>query len=154
MERKEDPFMKKQLTAVLLIFALLLTLAGCAAVHAVRQLDAVEDRIEAKLDIAEDKLEDSLRKAVRPSPTAASAQTPPAVTESPQMLTKEQAQQIALDYLNLTADQVKWLYTEYEMDDGIPQFDIELHQGDWEHEFEIHAKNGQILSYDKDHKYD
>lgn len=49
---------------------------------------------------------------------------------------------------------MKWLYTEYEMDDGIPQFDIELHQGDWEHEFEIHAKNGQILSYDKDHKYD
>ena len=44
--------------------------------------------------------------------------------------------------------------TEFEVDDGAPQYDVEFHQGDWEYEFEIHAENGKILSYDKDHKYD
>ena len=146
--------MKKQLTAVLLIFALLLTMAGCSAANAVQKLDAAEDKVEAKLDAAEDKLEDSLRKAVSPAPDA--APTAPAVvpTESRQELTKEEALQVALDHLGFTADQVTRVRTEYEIDDGIPQYDVEFHQGDWEYEFEIHAENGKIISYDKDHKYD
>jgi len=146
--------MKKQLTAVFLIFALLLTMAGCSAANAVQKLDAVEDKVETKLDAAEDKLEGSLRKAVSPAPSA--APTAPAVvpTESRQELTKEEALQVALDHLGFTADQVTRLRTEYEIDDGIPQYDVEFHQGDWEYEFEIHAENGKIISYDKDHKYD
>lgn len=146
--------MKKQLTAVLLIFALLLTMDGCSAANAVQKLDAVEDKVETKLDAAEDKLEDSLRKAVSPAPDA--APTAPAVvpTESRQELTKEEALQVALDHLGFTAEQVTRVRTEYEIDDGIPQYDVEFHQGDWEYEFEIHAENGKIISYDKDHKYD
>jgi len=146
--------MKKQLTAVFLIFALLLTMAGCSAANAVQKLDAVEDKVETKLDASEDKLEGSLRKAVSPAPSA--APTAPAVvpTESRQELTKEEALQVALDHLGFTADQVTRLRTEYEIDDGIPQYDVEFHQGDWEYEFEIHAENGKIISYDKDHKYD
>lgn len=145
--------MKKQLTAVLLIFALLLTMSGCSVAHAVQKLDAAEDRVEDKLDAAEDKLEDSLRKTVTPAPK----EEPPAPTETqpaPEKLTQEQALKIALDHLGFTADQVTRLRTEYEIDDGIPQYDIEFYQGDWEYEFEIHAENGKILSYDKDHKYD
>ena len=61
---------------------------------------------------------------------------------------------IALDYLGLTADQVQRLRTGYEIDDGIPQYDVEFLEGDWEYEFEIHAETGKILSFDKDHKYD
>lgn len=152
--------MKKQLTAVLLIFALLLTMSGCSVAHAVQKLDAAEDRVEDKLDAAEDKLEDSLRKTVTPAPKEeppAPTETAPAPAETqpaPEKLTQEQALKIALDHLGLTADQVTRLRTEYEIDDGIPQYDIEFHQGDWEYEFEIHAENGKILSYDKDHKYD
>lgn len=164
--------MKKQLTAFLLIFALLLTMAGCSTANAVQTLDAAEDRIEAKLDDAEDKLEDSLREAATPAPTVvptipavpteepekpaqpAPAETLPPAAEGSQKLTREQAQKIALDYVGFTADQVTRLRTEYEIDDGIPQFDVEFHQGDWEYEFEIHGETGKILSYDKDHKYD
>ena len=165
--------MKKQLTAVLLIFALLLTMSGCSVAHAVQKLDAAEDRVEAKLDAAEDraeakldaaedKLEASLRNNGSPAPAAASKEAVPAPTpvetqpvpENTQKLTKEQALEIALNHLGFSADQITRLRTEYEIDDGIPQFDIEFHQGDWEYEFEIHAENGKILSYDKDHKYD
>lgn len=150
--------MKKQLTAVLMILALLLTMVGCSVANAVQMLDAAEDKVEAKLDAAEEKLEKSFREAAAPAVPVetrpAPVETIPAVTEPAGKLTREQAEKIAFDYLGFTADQVTRLHSEYEIDDGIPQFDVEFHQGDWEYEFEIHAENGRILSYDKDHKYD
>ena len=150
--------MKKRLTAVLLVFVLMLSMAGCSAAHALQKLDAAEERMENRLDIAEDKLEDSIRKAVAPAPETteapAPADTKSGTVESDRLLTQEQAQQVALDYLGITADQVSRLHTRYEIDDGLRQYDVEFIQGDWEYEFEIHAENGKILSYDKDHKYD
>lgn len=153
--------MKNQLTAFLLVSALLLTMTACSTANAVQKLDAAEDQIEARLEAAEDQLEGSLRDALSPAPTSAPmppaaepTQTPPPDAEGPQTLTREQAQKIALDHAGFTAEQVKQLHTEYEIDDGIPQFDVEFHQGDWEYEFEIHAETGKILSYDKDHKHD
>ena len=77
-------------------------------------------------------------------------QTDPAAPAPAGTLTKEEAEAIALEYAGLTADQVTRLWTEYEIDDRIPQYDIEFHAGDWEYEFEIHAETGAILSYDKD----
>ena len=162
--------MKKTWITGLLIFVFVLTMAGCSTARAVQALDSMEDRAEAKLDAAEEQLEHQLREAVRPAPAeppAATAPAPvmPAVPETiPETvptpgapsgkLTPEQAQKIALEHAGFTADQVKRLRTEYEVDDGIPQFDVEFHQGDWEYEFEIHGEDGRILSYDKDHKYD
>ena len=173
--------MKKQRLSILLILALLLTMTGCSAAGALEKLDTAEDTAEILLEAAEDKLEDSLRNAVAPAPAAVPAAptipaaptvppepvTPaaptvpaapvlpePAPQEPTGQLTEAQALQVALDHLGFSADQVSRQRTEYEIDDRIPQFDIEFHQGDWEYEFEIHAENGQILSYDKDHKYD
>ena len=140
--------MKKQLSAALAAFALLLTMTGCSAANAIRMLNGAEDRVEAKLDAAEDKLEASLRKEVTPyAPDAVPGQASP-------VLTGEQARKIALDSLDLTEEQVTGLRVAYEIDDGIPLYDVEFHQGDWEYEFEIHGETGKILSYDKDHKYD
>ena len=132
--------MKKQLTIVCLVLALLLTMTGCAAL---RKLEAAEEKVEAKLEAAEDKVEDTLRGTVSPAPNGAA-----------QTLTAEQAQQIALDQAGFTADQVTRLRTEYEFDDGSPQFTVEFEQGDWEYEFDIHAETGSILSYDKDSRFD
>ena len=166
--------MKQQLTAALLVFALLLTMTGCSAAHAVQRLDAAADLVEARLDAVEGQVENSLRDAVSiapapvpaapaPAPTAPAPTTPsaptepvpaPAPAENPWKLTEEQARQIALEHLSLTADQVTRLRSGYEIDDGIPQYDVEFLQGDWEYEFEIHAETGKILSYDRDHKYD
>ena len=168
--------MKRQSIAILLMFTLLLSLSACTAANAVQTLDIVEDKVEAKLEAAEYKLEESLRNAVVPEPAPAvepapapaaeptAAPTEPAVEPSiaaapveklpSEAMSREEAEKIALDHLGFTADQVTRIRTEYEIDDGLPQFDIEFHQGDWEYEFEIHAENGQILSYDKDHKYD
>ena len=134
--------MKKQLTAVLLMFVMLLTMTGCTVANAARKLDAAEEVVEAKLDAAEEKLEEALI----PAPT-----TNPEVAGE---LTQEQAQQIALDYLGITLEDAQRLRIQYEIDDGIPQYDVEFYQGDWEYEFEIHAETGKILSFDKDSRYD
>lgn len=160
--------MKKLFTAVFLIFALLLTMAGCSAANAAARLEAAEERVEHKLDAVEDSVERAIRDAVttapaQPAPTeaapaeAAPAETAPAApaaTAAPEPITKEGAEKIALDYLGLAADQVKRLHTEYEIDDGISQYDVQFISGDWEYEFEIHAETGRILSFDRDHKYD
>ena len=142
--------MKKQLTAVMLMLTLLLTMNGCFPANAAQQMEAAEDRIEVKLDGVEDRLEERFREIAPTAPV----ETQPAAAGTPQLLTREQAGEIALEYVGLTADQITRLHVEYEVDDGIPQFDVEFHQGDWEYEFEIHAENGNILSYDKDHAHD
>ena len=123
-----------------------MAMSGCSAANTLRKLDAAEDRVEAKLDAAEEKLENRIRDNAGPSSSAAEA--------SSALLTEEQVRQIALDYLGIPGEQAERMRIQYEMDDGIPQFDVTVLQGDWEHEFEIHAETGKILSYEKDHKYD
>lgn len=146
--------MTQKVLTLFLSLALLLTMTACSASGAARTLDRVEDSIEQKLDAAEDKAEDAVRRAVTPAP-AATPTFPAAVpTETAPAITREEARKIALNHLGFTADQVEHLRTEYEIDDGIPQYDVEFHQGDWEYEFEISAETGKILSFDKDHKYD
>ena len=147
--------MKKRLTAGLLMFALALTMSGCAAANAAQRLDAAEDRVEEKLDAAEDSLERAVRRAVTPAP-AATTQPASISTEAADdtTITQAQAENIALEHAGFSPAQVKYLRTEYEVDDGIPQYDVSFYEGDWEYEFEIGAKDGKILSFDKDHKYD
>lgn len=154
--------MKKQMTALVLAFALVLTLTGCTTVSALRNPDTPAVRVERK---PEENRKAPVRETAPSALQPASPKTPPAlpetlpetfpgVSEPSGAITGERAQQIALDYLGFTADQVTRLRTEYEVDDGIPQFDVEFCRGDWEYEFEIHAETGRILSYDKDHRYD
>ena len=134
----------KQLTASLLVLSLLLSLAGCSAAGMARSLDTAEDRLEEKLDTAEDSVERTVRRALIPEP-AESVFEP---------VTKDRAEQIALDHLGLSKNQVSRLHTEYEIDDGVGHYDVQFRSGDWEYEFEIHAETGRILACDKDSKYD
>ena len=65
-------------------------------------------------------------------------------------LTLEETQNIALKHAGFTADQVTALHTEYEIEHGVPLYDVEFRQGFWEYTYEIHAETGEILSYSKD----
>lgn len=132
--------MKKRLPVILAVLVFLLALTGCSAVSTLRKLDAAEDAVEKKLDTLEEQLEDTLRD------TQAAA---PALD-----ITEEQALQIALDHLGFREDQVTGIRIQQEMDDGVPRFDVTFLQEDWEYEFEIHARNGSILSLEKDNRYD
>lgn len=106
----------------LLLTALLLS--GCAV--SMERLDAVENSVEQLLDPA--------------APAAGTAQ----------LLTREEAQDIALKHAGFTAGQVTYLRTEYEIDDGVPQYQVEFHQGGWEYSYEIQAETGEVLSFEKE----
>ncbi|MBQ8796823.1 MAG: PepSY domain-containing protein [Oscillospiraceae bacterium] len=65
-------------------------------------------------------------------------------------LSMAEAQNIALKHAGFSADQVTALHAEYEIEHGVPQYDVEFHHGAWEYDYEIHADTGEILSYSKD----
>lgn len=118
----------------LLLAALLLV--GCASPLA---------RMQSAANSAEQGIQ-SIGNAVETA--AMGSPAPTQSTSAP--LTKEQAEAIALQAAGFTADQVTRLRTEYEIDDGIPRFEVQFRQGRWEYDYEINANTGAILSYDRD----
>ncbi len=129
--------MIKKISLVLSFVLVLALFAGCTVEE---KLDRVEDRAEAFVESQEEKVEQYLASVVET----------PQSTLAEEAITKEQAENIALEYVGLTREQVSGLRTEFEIDDGISQYNIEFRQDGWEYEFEIHEKTGKILSYDKD----
>lgn len=65
-------------------------------------------------------------------------------------ISEEKAQEIALKHAGLKADQVTGLRVSYDVDDGVPEYEVEFRYDGWEYEYEIHAETGEIRSYDRD----
>lgn len=65
-------------------------------------------------------------------------------------LTQAEAETIALEHAGFTAEEVNGLHTEYEVDNGIPLYDVKFHQNYLEYDYDIHAETDAILSFDKD----
>ena len=157
--------MKIRMFAAFLLAVLMVPiLSGCSLWTMEARLDALEDAVENRVDAVEDAVENAVVEAIRPEPVPlapAPAQpqptepkpteaVPPSTEAPAEKLTKEEAEAIALAHAGFAADQVRYLRTEFEIDDRIPQYDVQFHEGYWEYEFEIHAETGTILSFDKD----
>ena len=65
-------------------------------------------------------------------------------------LTKEEAEAIALNHADLQESQVKGLRAEYDVDDRIPEWEVEFYCDGMEYEYESHAIKGNILFCDKE----
>ena len=63
-------------------------------------------------------------------------------------LSKEQAIQLALTHAGVTKDNVQFDDVELESDDGIQYWEIEFDSGNYEYEYDIHAKTGDILNHE------
>ena len=66
------------------------------------------------------------------------------------LLTREQAQAVALKHAGLTAGQVTGLRCEFDIDDGVKEYEVEFRHDGWEYDYEIHAVSAAVISYDKD----
>lgn len=86
---------------------------------------------------------------VEPDP-AIPAPVKPADPAPSSRLTGAEAETIALKHAGLSAEQVNWLRSEYDFDDGVSHYDVEFRVGQWEYEYEIHAETGAVLSLEKD----
>lgn len=71
-------------------------------------------------------------------------------TASAALIGEEQAASIALSHADLSEADVTRLRVEYEIDDGVKQYDVEFHHNSYEYEYEINAQSGEIISADKD----
>ena len=127
--------MKIRLFSLLLVAVLAVpAMTGCQAARSAGR--AVERGVESAGN--------AVKQAVDPTTATASG------THANPALTLEEAQNIALKHAGFAADQVTALHTEYEIEHGVPQYDVEFHHGAWEYDYEIHADTGDILSYSKD----
>ena len=67
------------------------------------------------------------------------------------IITEEEAKEIALSAAGLTGDQVSFVRSKLDYDDGRQVYDVEFYTSDYsEYDYEIDASTGEILSYDFD----
>lgn len=65
-------------------------------------------------------------------------------------ITVEKAKEISLKHANLKDNQVVFVKTEMDYDNGVQVYDIEFHYNNIEYNYEIDANTGNILSYSQD----
>lgn len=65
----------------------------------------------------------------------------------------ESAKQIALKDAELSAENVTFIRTHLDFDDGRAEYEVEFYQGNTEYDYDIDAVNGTILSRDYDAEY-
>ena len=146
--------MKIRFLAALLLAALVIPIFTGCAVHAAQQLDAVEEIIEDRLDMAENAIENRIE-AMIAEPTVPKVPAPTVQTEltpatQPQLITKEEARDIALKHVGLSANDVTRLKVEFDYDDGRAEYDVDFHHGGYEYDYEIDAVAGTVRTWDKD----
>lgn len=111
------------------LLLLLPLLAGCATLE---RLDSVRSSAEK---LIEDAVESA---AIATGPTDGS------------LLTRDEAERIALEHSGLNRGQVSRMQAKYELDDGRHKYEVEFHQGPWEYSYEIDAETGTIRSWDRE----
>ena len=86
--------------------------------------------------------------AASPSPSAGQTTGGQAAATA---VTEEQARETALSHAGLTADQVTFVRSELDRDDGRLMYDVEFYTSDYkEYDYEIDAATGDVISYDYD----
>lgn len=90
--------------------------------------------------------------AEMPAPEPVSEPVPEPAPEVPvsDRLTAEEATAIALAHAGVAEADAKRLRTEFDMDDGVAEWEVEFRVGAWEYEYEINANTGAILSWERD----
>ena len=62
----------------------------------------------------------------------------------------DKAKSIALKHAALSASKVRGLKAELDKDDGIMVYEVEFRYGNYEYDYEINAKTGAIIDYEKE----
>lgn len=127
----------KRKIPVLLALAILTIAAiftACSPRQAEQQLEQFEAAVENRIDAAEEALSNAVQEAMPTTPA----------------ITAEDAKAIAVEHAGLVGQQLSRLHAEYEIDDGVPQYDVEFYHNGIEYSYEIHAETGEILSFEKD----
>lgn len=66
------------------------------------------------------------------------------------MLTPEGASEVALNHAHVPKEDAVGLHAQLEIDDGIPQYEVEFRDGHIQYEYHIHAETGEVLEFERD----
>ena len=138
----------KKLLALTLSLLLTLSLVGCfgnVLSPAKQTQQIIENQVVADETAAQVQAE---TEAPTNAPTDAPTQAPEKIKD--EKISEEKAKKIALDHAGLKEADVKHLFVELDYDDGVLRYEVDFRQGQYEYDYDIDAKTGQILSYDKD----
>ena len=72
-------------------------------------------------------------------------------TASSSLISADKAKSIALDHAGVSASDATNLRCEYEIDDGVKEYEVDFRSGDYEYEYTINAETGTITSHDKEY---
>ncbi len=78
------------------------------------------------------------------------AQTDSNSTADTGKITKAKAKEIALAHAGVSASKATFVEVKLDKEDGVQVYEVEFYSGSTEYDYEIHAKTGEILSFDKD----
>ena len=120
------------LKKILILFAAVMLLYGCGG-----------KKVEDRLDEMGDKVESGLENMMGENAAVTDGSKEPHISE-------EKARSIAFEHAETTADQVSGLRTDYEVDDGVGHYDVRFLLDGKEYDYEIDAKTGKIISFEKD----
>ncbi len=68
------------------------------------------------------------------------------------LISKERAQEIALEHAGLKAEEVKFTKSKLDFDDGRYEYEIEfVAEGNLEYDYTVNAQNGKIVEFDRDY---
>lgn len=85
---------------------------------------------------------------------AGAKETPEKAASDHQKITQEQAEDIALKDAGISRSSADNIFSHYELDDGIYQYEVQIYKGLYEYEYNIGAENGSIFEKDIDYIYD
>ncbi len=63
---------------------------------------------------------------------------------------KEDAKTVALAHAGVQEQNIRHLDIELDTEDGIPVYEIKFHSGVYEYEYDIHAKTGAVLKFNRE----
>ena len=66
------------------------------------------------------------------------------------MLTPDGACDVALNHAQVPKEDAVGLHAQMEIEDGVPQYEVEFRDGHIEYEYHIHAETGEVLEFERD----
>ena len=146
--------MKKRF-AVWCVILSMFALAGCVASASVMNEPAPsEERIPAapqeQMPLVVERLPEEPEKVVPVMETASEVTESAPVQAKADLIGKEKAKSIALNHAGVSAGDARKMECEYELDDGVKEYEVDFHVGKYEYSYSIHAKTGKILSWEKE----
>lgn len=76
------------------------------------------------------------------------------VVNDSEVMTLEEAKQIAFDHAGVKAEDVHFDDEEFDIDDGVKLYELEFYANGFEYEYDIHAVTGEILKHERDKEND